>query len=297
MLETAASMKLDPAGNNLQGMNILGAFACCQPIGAEAVAANVHTAKQVRRQPAADPNLFNFLSQRQSPHVKTWHREPEQADAKAKADEAARLLQEAQEHYDSLAALAAEAELAHAELRTHRAAASYGAHRTAGQADSDNAYASSESGQSGSSNNLRRFEAPSYPESPRPRAPSQTSSHGSPQFARMHSNTSYDVPRVMHRGPQMPSRHRAASPAPTSDSGRRIIMDLHKQAFGQEIGPARANMATPVELPGDKVRNPLSSSHPAPVALARLASCPHVLLPSFILLALATNPCTCRRLR
>ena len=37
------------------------------------------------------------------------------------------------------------------------------------------------------------------------------------------------------------------------DPGRRRIMDLHKQMFAEDGGLPKVNMATPVELPGDKV--------------------------------------------
>ena len=42
------------------------------------------------------------------------------------------------------------------------------------------------------------------------------------------------------------------------DPGRRRIMDLHKQMFSEGTDSPKVNMATPVELPGDKV---LSAPH------------------------------------
>jgi len=56
-----------------------------------------------------------------------------------------------------------------------------------------------------------------------------------------------------HDGWRNGFRTRANSQLPNrADPGRRRIMDLHKQVFNQEVGTPRANMATPVELPGDK---------------------------------------------
>lgn len=64
-------------------------------------------------------------------------------------------------------------------------------------------------------------------------------------------------------------------------------MDLHKQVFNQEVGAPRANMATPVELPGDKVCAlpaahlplplpliPFAPSSSSPFLLPRSAPCP-----------------------
>ena len=48
-------------------------------------------------------------------------------------------------------------------------------------------------------------------------------------------------------------------------------MDLHKQVFNQEVGTPRANMATPVELPGDKVCALPAAHLPLPLPLLPFA--------------------------
>jgi len=88
------------------------------------------------------------------------------------------------------------------------------------------------------------------------------------------------------------------------DPGRRRIMDLHKQMFSEGTDSPKVNMATPVELPGDKVlAAPCSSLSWIHVCYTRINTLPltHLLLllaracPSIRGAVHCTAGCTCVR--
>ena len=81
------------------------------------------------------------------------------------------------------------------------------------------------------------------------------------------------------------------------DPGRRRIMDLHKQMFSEGTDSPKVNMATPVELPGDKVLAAPSFARFVTICRTLTQTLSDRVCPSTRGPAHCTAGCTCVRLR